>query len=150
MPSLASTLPRVTATPIPGMPEPTIVNEAWIVLGAGCSRRPSCAVIVYVPGAVAAKGCVYEAPEPGARSWGASPSRVTVIAYQLVSWLALKVIESTEPRIAPSAGLVPRNEIGGGGGRRRDARRCRSELRTCGRTQASGRSGLSAASAPCR
>src|SRR5512137_1202504 len=74
------------------------------------------ALIVYVPAAVAAKARVYVAPAPDRTCTGASPSCVTVIAYQLAMWLAVSEMESTEPRIAPLAGLAPRNWIGGGGG----------------------------------
>jgi hypothetical protein len=61
---------------------------------------------------------------------------VTVTPYQLAMWLAVKVIESTEPRIAPLAGLVPRNAIGGGGGGG-ETQAVPSELMISGRTQAS-------------
>ena len=65
---------------------------------------------------------------------------MTVIPYQLAMWLAVSVIEPTEPMIAPSAGLAPRNAIGGGGGGG-GTHAVPSEVMIRGRTQVSGPGG---------
>ena len=53
MPSPASTLPRVSPTPTPGIPDATIVNWEWTVLARVVAVVHRHASIVYVPGAVA-------------------------------------------------------------------------------------------------